>query len=112
MHYTYRVQWSPQHRRYVARCIEFPGIDHTADDPHEALRRLTEQIELRVDEIRSTGDEPPEALTDHHYSGRFLVRTSPELHASWVIRAAEEGLSLNQWVVQTLAQRPVIPDGR
>lgn len=38
-----------------------------------------------------------------HYSGKFNVRLSSDLHASLVVAAAVEGKSINQWVVDTLA---------
>jgi len=45
-------------------------------------------------------------VTEHDFSGTFLVRTSQELHARLSIEAAEQRVSLNQWVVQKLANRP------
>ena len=42
---------------------------------------------------------PPDSLTDHRYSGRFLVRTSRVLHARLMVEAAEQGVSFNHWVV-------------
>jgi predicted HicB family RNase H-like nuclease len=38
-------------------------------------------------------------------SGKFVVRTSPALHARLVIEAAEQNVSMNQWVVQKLSGR-------
>jgi predicted HicB family RNase H-like nuclease len=52
------------------------------------------------------GGTPPAPLTDRRYSGNFTVRTSPELHARLVTEAAEQCVSLNQWVVLKLAGRP------
>ena len=37
------------------------------------------------------------------YSGKFLVRTSPALHARLAVEAAEQNVSMNQWAVQKLA---------
>lgn len=56
--------------------------------------------------------DPPESLTDHRYSGKFAVRTSPVLHERLVVEAAEQGISLNQWVSYKLAGRsaPSIED--
>ena len=51
------------------------------------------------------GDTPPAPLTERRYSGNFTVRTSPALHARLVVEAGEQGVSLNQWVVQKLADR-------
>jgi predicted HicB family RNase H-like nuclease len=40
---------------------------------------------------------------DKPYSGRFLVRTSPELHRQLVNKALHSDVSLNQLVVDVLA---------
>ncbi|CDO09589.1 toxin-antitoxin system HicB family antitoxin [Mycolicibacterium cosmeticum] len=40
------------------------------------------------------------------YNGRFVVRTSPVLHGKLMVEAAEQRVSLNQWVVQKLCGRP------
>ncbi len=47
----------------------------------------------------------PEPLTERQYSGKFVVRTSPALHARLVIEAAEQNVSMNHWVVQKLSGR-------
>nr|WP_240490050.1 type II toxin-antitoxin system HicB family antitoxin [Mycobacterium marseillense] len=44
-------------------------------------------------------------MADRHYSGTIVVRTTPELHSRLVVEAAEQGVSMNQWVVQQLAGR-------
>jgi predicted HicB family RNase H-like nuclease len=49
--------------------------------------------------------DPPPSLTDRHHSGTFLVRTSPMLHGRLMVESAEQGVSLNHWVVQKLADR-------
>jgi predicted HicB family RNase H-like nuclease len=41
---------------------------------------------------------------DKPFSGRFNLRIPPELHRQVVIRAEKEGMSLNTFVEQTLAQ--------
>ncbi|MEV0673509.1 type II toxin-antitoxin system HicB family antitoxin [Mycobacterium sp. NPDC050441] len=45
------------------------------------------------------------------YSGKFVVRVSPSLHARLVVEATEQGVSLNQWVVQKLVGRPHVSLG-
>jgi predicted HicB family RNase H-like nuclease len=62
-------------------------------------------IAEEVAELIECGLEPPPSLTDKRYSGRFVVRTSPELHARLMVDAKEQGVSFNQWVVQKLAGR-------
>jgi predicted HicB family RNase H-like nuclease len=53
----------------------------------------------------AAGTIPPAPLTDRQYSGEFHVRTSPSLHSRLAVEAAEQRVSLNQWVVQKLAER-------
>ena len=53
------------------------------------------------------GSVPP-PITERRFSGKFLVRTSPALHARLTVEAAEQNVSMNQWVVQKLADRPPI----
>jgi predicted HicB family RNase H-like nuclease len=62
-----------------------------------------------VDDMVPAGSAPPESLTDRRYSGEFHVRTSPALHSRLAVEATEQGVSLNQWVVQKLADRKTIP---
>ncbi len=49
-------------------------------------------------------------LSERNFSGRFIVRTSPALHARLSMEATEQAVSLNQWVVQKLAGRQPSPD--
>jgi predicted HicB family RNase H-like nuclease len=66
-------------------------------------------VERAVDEhLAERGEEVPPPLTERKFSGKFIVRTSPALHARLTVDAAEQNVSLNQWVVQKLADRPPI----
>ncbi len=105
-HYTYRVEWSADTQQYVGRCLEIKDLFCAGPTAQQALA----DTEAAVDEHLRTmdevfGGEPPTPLTEHNYSGRFLVRTSPALHAKLTMEAAEQGVSLNHWVVQKLADR-------
>jgi len=42
--------------------------------------------------------DSPMPIADRHYSGRFQVRTRPELYRRLAIRAAEANMSLNRMV--------------
>ena len=99
--YTYRVQWSVECKQYVGTCVEFPREQAAASTAREAIVA----IEDAVAAIAAEYETPPPALAGRHYSGNFLVRTSPALHGKLVVEAAEQGVSLNQWLVQKLAGR-------
>jgi predicted HicB family RNase H-like nuclease len=103
-HYTYRAEWSSEHGEYVGRCLELPWLSQWAP----TLQRAIAGVERAVDEHLAEREEVPPPLTERQFSGRFLVRTSPALHARLTVEAAEQNVSLNQWVVQKLADRPPI----
>jgi predicted HicB family RNase H-like nuclease len=103
--YTYRAEWSPDSGTYVAMCLEFPSRYSRAPTAHEAIEGIQKVIAEEVADLIDCGMEPPPSLTDRRYSGRFVVRTSAELHSRLMVDANEQGVSFNQWVVQKLAGR-------
>ena len=54
-------------------------------------------------DMHANAEAPPAPLADRAYSGKFLVRVPPETHRALVLRAAEEGVSLNRLVSARLA---------
>jgi len=103
--YTYRAEYSPECGQYVGMCLEFPSRYARAQTPHDAIAAVQQVIGEEVAELIECGLEPPSSITGRRYSGRFVVRTSPELHSRLMVDAAEQGVSFNQWVVQKLAGR-------
>jgi predicted HicB family RNase H-like nuclease len=109
-HYTYRAEWSPERDEYLGRCIEIPDLlpwsAPTAPEAIAGIERIAAQHARGIAESAATA---PTSLTERHYSGKFLVRTSSALHKELSIEAAEERVSLNQWVVQKLSGRKPRP---
>jgi hypothetical protein len=104
-HYTYRAEWSSEQSEYVGRCLELPWLSQWAPTMLQAIAG----VERAVDEhLAERGDDVPPPMTERQFRGKFMVRTSPALHARLTIEAAEQNVSLNQWVVQKLADRPPI----
>lgn len=106
--YTYRAEWSASHGEYVGRCIELPWLSKWAPTMQEAMAAIEQAADEFIASREADGGYIPVAITDRKYSGRFLVRTSPSLHARLAVEAAEQNVSMNQWVVQKLADRPPI----
>jgi predicted HicB family RNase H-like nuclease len=105
LHYTYRVEWSPDDGEYVGLVAEFPSLSHLDPDAVEAIRGIRELVEAVVADMHESGEAPPAPLGERRYSGKVFVRTSPELHRRLTIEAAEQGVSVNQWATQKLAER-------
>ena len=102
-HYTYRITWSPEDGEHLGLCAEFPSLSWLSPTPSEALAGIQELVSGVLADMRVTGEVPPEPLADRAYSGRFVVRVPPETHRKLVIKAAEEGVSLNRLVSARLA---------
>lgn len=103
---TYRAEWDAERREYQARCLELPGRFAAAFTACEAVAAMEQVVTEELALMEHAGEPPPEPLTDRRLSGRFLIRTSPTLHARLVVEANEQGVSLNHWVVSKLADRP------
>jgi predicted HicB family RNase H-like nuclease len=101
-HYTYRVSWSADDAEYVATCVEFPSLSWLAASQVEALQGLQELLGEVVTDMVAAGEQVPEPFADRTYSGRFNLRIGENLHRELAIHAAEDGLSLNQYVVRKL----------
>ena len=104
-HYTYRVGWSPPHREYSGSCVEMPYLRREAPTAQEATAAIEAAVDEHVATLQACGDAPPTPIADRSYSGTIVVRTSPELHRRLALEAAEERVSMNQWVVQKLSGR-------
>lgn len=102
-HYTYRVTWSPEDQEYVATCAEFPSLSWLDGDEVEAIRGIRALVTETIEDMRANGEAVPQPLADRDYSGKFVVRTTPDLHRRLSIEAAEAKVSLNRYVNSKLA---------
>jgi predicted HicB family RNase H-like nuclease len=102
-HYTYRVHWSAEDGEYVGTVAELPSVSWLAEDRLEAFVGVQRIVEEIVAEMLASGEEPPVAIADKHYSGKFQVRVPEEVHRRLAIRAAEQGVSLNALASSRLA---------
>lgn len=104
--YTYRAHWMPDDRYYLGLCLEFPNLSARGSTAHEAVAAVEKKVAEEVALLQADDETPPASLTDHHYSGKLLVRLPPVLHAKLAVEAAEQRMSLNQWMIHKLSGRP------
>lgn len=100
--YTYRVTWSVEDDEYVATCLELPSMSWLASTQEDALHGLRDAIAEVVKDLEDSGEPVPDPLSSRSYSGKFNLRVGEQLHRKLAIEAAEERLSLNQYVVRRL----------
>lgn len=95
------VRWSDEDRCYVGSVPGWIGDCCHGEDEADVFRKLgvivDEWIEIYHKEGRSL--PPP---TNKAYSGRFVLRTGPDLHRALAIRALTDGESLNTFVIRSL----------
>lgn len=63
----------------------------------ELEKEMAESIEFYLSWCKERGKEP-----EKPYSGKFMVRTTPELHSKAVIAASRIGLSLNKYIEKAI----------
>ena len=103
-HYTYRITWSAEDGEHLGLCAEFPSLSWLAPTPARALAGIQKLVGQVVQDLCANGEPVPAPLADRTYSGKFLVRVPPQTHRALVIRAAEEGVSLNRLASARLAE--------
>ncbi len=101
-HYTYRVAWSAEDDEFVATVAEFPSLSRLASSQIEALEGLAALLKDVIVDMQQQGEDVPEPLSERSYSGKFNLRLGEKLHREVALHAAEENLSINQWVVRKL----------
>ena len=102
--YAYRVIWSEEDHEFVGLCAEFPSISWLDNDQETALRRIVALVKDTVADMEASGEKIPAPLALQKYSGKFQVRTTPEMHRQLAMQAAEAGVSLNRLINSKLTE--------
>jgi predicted HicB family RNase H-like nuclease len=103
-HYTYRVTWSEEDKEYVGLCAEFPGLSWLTKTHEAALKGIRSLVGEVIEDLRKNKEAIPEPLANRQYSGKFVVRVTPETHRELAICSAEAGVSLNRLVADKLSK--------
>ncbi len=100
--YTYRIEWSEEDQVYIARCLEFPGLAAHGDSAELALEEIKIVVEESVKWLEEDKRDIPEPLGMKKFKGNLTLRVPPELHRELAIKSAEEGVSVNQYILSKL----------
>jgi predicted HicB family RNase H-like nuclease len=101
--YTYRITWSQEDKEHVGLCAEFPSLSYLDKDIDKALKGITKLVSDVVKDMKKKNEEIPEPLSTKNYSGKFVIRISPDKHRDLSIKALEQGISLNHFISTKLA---------
>lgn len=102
-HDAYRVDWSAEDSAFVATVVEFPSLSWVADDQAAALGGLRELVAAVIADLERGATAVPGPIGDRAFSGKLSLRIAPVLHRKITLRAAEQRVSLNRYIEQTLA---------
>lgn len=102
-HYTYRVRWSAEDAAYIGTVAEMPSLSWAADSQIDAFTGIRALVSDILDDMQTSGETPPQAIADRSFSGKFMVRVTPETHRRLAIDAAEQHVSLNRLAASRLA---------
>ncbi|MCL2519879.1 MAG: type II toxin-antitoxin system HicB family antitoxin [Spirochaetaceae bacterium] len=88
---------------YFATVRELDGCMSHGHSYTEACENIQEAMSLWIETSIEKGFNVPMPINEDDYSGKFVVRLPKSLHAKLVAKAAEEGVSLNQYALYRLS---------
>jgi antitoxin HicB len=100
----YRISLEKEDGSYFATVDELPGCMADGRTPNQAVANLRNSMRSWMESRRASCLEIPEPRAAGDYSGKVLVRMPKSLHHKLSMRAATEGVSLNQYIVSALSE--------
>jgi predicted HicB family RNase H-like nuclease len=96
--YAYTVIWSEEDQIYIGRVAEFPLLAAHGASPEAALKEITDVVRYVLEDLEESGEEIPPPLSKRHFSGKLRLRMPEQLHRTLALEAAQQHVSLNQWI--------------
>jgi predicted HicB family RNase H-like nuclease len=89
------IEWSDEDQCYIGSALPLIGPCCHGKDEMSVLRQLNDIIE-------SWSHVSPLKEPQKSYTGKFLLRISPELHKTLAIKAQQQQTSLNRYCEEQL----------
>ncbi len=100
--YTYRIEWSEEDKTHVARCLEFHSLAAHGETAEQALYEIKKVIKETIKWLKEDKEPIPEPLGLKKFKGNLTLRVPPDIHRELAIKSAEEGVSINQFILSKL----------
>ena len=97
--YAARIEYSDEDKCFVGHIA---GIRDIVGFHGETVDSLCSAFEEAVDDYLETCKQA-DISPQRSYSGKVMLRISPEMHAEIAMKAEAQGKSLNQWAAEALA---------
>ena len=101
--YTYRVEWSEEDKTHIARCLEFPSLMAHGITVEKGLKEIKRVVKNTLEWMNEEGEKIPEPFGMKKYKGNLTLRVPAEVHRNLVIKSAEEGVSVNQYILSKIS---------
>ena len=96
--YTGKIEFDDEAKTFYGEVIGLKDvITFQGESVKELETAMAESIDFYLDWCKERGKIP-----EKPFSGRFMVRTNPDLHSKAVIAATKMGLSLNKYVEKAI----------
>ena len=100
--YTFRIEWSEEDNVHIARCLEFPSLSAHGITVLDALQEIEIVVREAIDWLKEENEPIPTPFGLKKFRGHLTLRVPTEKHRELVIRSAEEGVSVNQFILSRL----------
>lgn len=98
--YHARIEYDPELDLFRGEILGLNGgADFFGRNPRELRREFKRSLRVFLEVCKEKGVEPR-----RHYSGKFNLRISPELHEQLAIAAQAKGKSVNKLAQEALKQ--------
>jgi antitoxin HicB len=106
MELPYAIEITPDDGSYFVKVKELEGCMSVGDTKAEALEMIDDAMRGWLEVALEDGIEIPlpEALREDKYSGKFALRMTKSLHRKLAEGAEQEGVSINQYIVNLLTE--------
>jgi len=102
LEYQVNISFDPRDEIYVTRVPELDNCHSHGSTPEEALSNIRQAIELWLETARERKISVPEPIARRRFSGKFVLRASPKLHATLAKEALQRGKSMNELAVELI----------
>ena len=89
---------------WLAEVSDLPGCISDGATPEDAIKNVEDALQSWIATAEEFGDPIPEPGTASRHSGKWVMRVSKSLHMRLAQRAKAEGVSLNAFAAQLLAE--------
>lgn len=98
------VDYDKMDVNFIVEYLDFSGVTGGGDTIEEAVSDAREALDMYMEILQEDGKTIPEP-TNMSVSGRVTLRVPKTLHYKAVEAAEKEGVSLNSYICDSLAQR-------